>query len=125
MKKNKVLDLFLTFSKILVFLILLLSLFYYTYSLIHAYTDSLNYIPTEGTVSIDPYPLAFAFVLIFSVITNGACFILSALSLLLSYLYKASEKRKRNITTFLILLFSPILFEILLLLAGIFTGVIF
>lgn len=123
MKKNKAFDIILTLSKILLVLLLAVSLFYYAYFLIDAYIDSLNNSPSDNTVSIDPFPLAFAFVLIFSLITNGACLLLASLSLLFTYLFCSSANRKRNMKAFLILLVCPVIMELLLLLSGILTGV--
>ncbi len=124
MKQKRALDILLTVSKILLTVFLVLSLFYYAYFLIDAYIESANAQPQENGISIDPYPLAFAFVLIFSIITNGVCLLLSGLSLILSYLYRSSPNRKRNIKAFFIFLLLPLLLEALILLSGIFTGVL-
>ena len=123
MSESKALNILLLIAKILLIVFLLLSLVYYATTLIDAYIDSLSYTPTENGISIDPYPLAFAFILVFSVITNATCAFLALLGLILSLIYKRTAKRRQNILTFSILLASPVVMQILILLLGVFTGV--
>ena len=123
MAESKALNILLLIAKILLILFLFLSLVYYATALIDAYIDSLSYTPTENGISIDPYPLAFAFILIFSAVTNATCAFLALLGLILSLIYKGTAKRRQNILTFSTLLASPVVVQILILLLGVFTGV--
>ena len=125
MTESKALNILLLIAKILLVVLLLLSLVYYVATLLDAYIESLSYTPPENGISIDPYPLAFAFVLVFSVVTNAACALLALLGLILSLIYKGTAKRRKNILTFSVLLASPFVLQILIFLAGIFTGVLF
>lgn len=125
MSESKALNILLLIAKILLIVFLLLSLVYYVATLLDAYIESLSYTPPENGISIDPYPLAFAFVLIFSVVTNAACALLALLGLILSLIYKRTAKRRQNILTFSTLLASPVVIQILILLLGVFTGVLF
>ena len=125
MSESKALNILLLIAKILLIVFLLLSLVYYVATLLDAYIESLSYTPPENGISIDPYPLAFAFVLIFSVVTNAACALLALLGLILSLIYKRTAKRRQNILTFSTLLASPVVIQILILLLGVFPGVLF
>ena len=123
MQERKSLNVLLLIAKILLIAFLLISLVYYAATLIDAYIESLSFVPVENEISIDPYPLTFALMLIFSLISNGACVILALLGLILSLIYKGTSKRKKNIVTFSVLLASPLLMQLLIFLMGLFTGV--
>ena len=123
MKESKALNILLLIAKILLAILLSVSFIYYAITLIDAYMESLSFIPAENGISIDPYPLTFAFVLIFSAITGGASMLLALLALILSLIYKDTPKRKRNVLTFSLFLASPLVFEAVILLFGLFTGV--
>ena len=123
MSESKALNVLLLIAKILLILLLSVSIVYYAATLIDAYVESLSHTPTENGVSIDPYPLAYAFILIFSLITNGACMLLALLGLILSLLYKGTAKRKKNVTALAVLLASPAVMQIFILLTGVLTGV--
>ena len=125
MQENKALNVLLLIAKVLILLILFLSLVYFSTVLIDSYIDSLSYVPEQNTVSIDPYPLAFALVFVLSLVTNGAAALLSLLGLILSLLYKGAQNRKANIRTFSVLLASPFAIQLIYFLVGIFTGVLF
>ena len=123
MKENKALNVLITVAKILLIVFLALSFVYYAYGLIDAAIESANMQPSDGTITIDPLPLAFALFLILSIISNGACVILALLGLILSLLYKGTAKRKKNIITFSILLAIPVVMEIAFFLSGVFLGI--
>ena len=123
MQERKSLNVLLLIAKILLIAFLLISLVYYAATLIDAYIEYLSFVPVENEISIDPYPLTFALMLIFSLISNGACVILALLGLILSLIYKGTSKRKKNIVTFSVLLASPLLMQLLIFLMGLFTGV--
>ena len=96
MKESKALNILITVAKVLLILFLSLSFVYYTYGLIDAAIESANMDQMQNPSSIDPLPLTYAVFLILSVISNGACFFLALLGLILSYLYKGTPKRKKN-----------------------------
>ena len=66
MKESKPLNVLLLIAKILIIVILSASFVYFTTLLIDSYVSSLSYAPVQNEVSIDPYPLAFALVFLFS-----------------------------------------------------------
>ena len=122
MKENKALSVTLLVLKIICAAVLILSFAYYAFLLIDAYVESVNTVPPESGVYIEPFPVAFVLVLIFSLITSGVSFLLSLVGLLISVFYRTSEKRKKNVISFVILLIAPILFELLLLSVRLFVN---
>ena len=122
MKESKAVNILLLISKILIIVILALSTLYYAILLTDAYIESVNTVPPESGIYIEPFPIALAFTLIFSLITNGICVFLSLLGLILSFVYRESPKRKNNIRIFAILILIPIFLELVLLLLGLFLN---
>ena len=114
MQENKALYLILLIMKIVLISVLALSFIFFTYTLIDAHIESIEMAntPSDGGIKLDPLPVAFVVVLIFSLITNGVCMILSFAGLIISICYKTSQKRKKNILAFSLLLITPAILEL-------------
>ena len=114
MKESKFLNVLILVLKILLITVLAASFIFFTYSLISAHIDSIEMqnTPSDGTIRLDPFPITFVVVLIFSLITNGACMLFSLVGLIVSVLYKVSPKKRRNVTSFIVLLITPVILEI-------------
>ena len=120
MQEKKALQTILTVLKIVIAVILIGTFTYYATLLIDAYIETVNNVPPNEGVYIEPFPIAFALVLIFSLITNGICALLSLVGLIISIVFRTSAKRKKNIIAFVNLLVLPILLQIFIFLILVF-----
>ena len=120
MQEKKALQTILTVLKIVIAVILIGSFTYYAIIFIDAYIETVNTVPPNEGIYIEPLPIAVALILIFSLITNGICALLSLVGLIISIVFRASAKRKKNIVAFISLLVLPILLQILIFLIPIF-----
>lgn len=119
MKENKTLQTILLILKLLIALILVLSTVYYAFLLISAYIETVNTVPPEEGIYLEPFPIALTVTLVFSLITNAVSAFLSLIGLVVSTLFHSSPKRKKNIISFAVLLILPVLLQLLVLLIGI------
>ena len=120
MQEKKALQTILTVLKIVIAVILIGTFAYYATLLIGVYIETVNTVPPNEGVYIEPFPIAFALVLVFSVITNGICAFLSLVGLIISIVFRTSAKRKKNIVAFISLLVLPILLQIFIFLILVF-----
>lgn len=114
MKESKVLNNLIFILKIILFVVLIASFLFFTATLVSAHIDSIEMqnTPSDGSIQLDPLPISFVFVLIFSIITNGACLFFALVGFIVSYLYRATQNRRSHLITFGCLMAAPVLFEI-------------
>lgn len=114
MKESKALNNLILILKIILCVALIASFLFFTSTLISAHLDSIamEEQPSDGTIRLDPFPIAFTIVLIFSIITNCACLFFALVGFIVSYLYRASQKRRTHLITFGTLIAVPVLLEI-------------
>lgn len=124
MKEKKALNIVILVFQILLAAVMVASLIFYTVFMIDVYRDSLVPPAEDAVIHIDPLGIGYAFILVFSIISNAAVAILSLIPLIMSLVHRGSSKRKRNIIFSSALLASPFLLEAVILLFGLFTGVL-
>ena len=118
MKEKKALNTVILVFQILVLIVIAASFAFYIPTLISYYKDTLN--PPEINLS----GLGYAFILIFSIISNAISLILSLIPFIISLIHRRSSKRLRNIIFSSVLLASPFVLQGIVLLVGVITGVL-
>ncbi len=123
-KAQKVFNILIIIFEVIVALAVLASFIYYGIFMFDAYRDSLKPPPEDATIYIEPLPIAFVFILIFSVISNAVVAVCALIPLILSLINIRSKARAVNLPVSITLFFSPFVLEGIILLFGLITGVI-
>lgn len=111
MKKRKFLDIFLLCLKIILPVLLLIPLVFFSYRLIEGRIEDIANIGVEGYFSGTGLYIFASHILLF--VANIVLLILGCIGLLISKKYTSSPIQKKNIKTFLCLTFAPIVSQIL------------
>lgn len=111
MKKSKYLDIFMLCLKIVLPILVLLPLVFFTYRLIEGRINDIANIGTEGYHSGMGLYIFASHIVLFGV--NIVLLILGCIGLLISKKYTSSSIQKKNIITFRCLTIAPIVSQLL------------